>query len=242
MRCPYELCSSSEMFMHKAHSFSLFLCRSSQCVFRSCQNFLSIFVDDNFSLGSMNKLLSVVVYSYADEGPCKAIHIRYYFNIQSRECEIFEYGGCHGNENNFLTLEECQNKLWPLYSKTQESKFSSAELLKKPDFCFHEKDPGTCRGFFSRYFYNKETKLCEIFKYGGCLGNQNNFKSLEECQTTCQGNCKHTSESIPFKTCLVKKSGISVSTVSLLWVATFPPKNHAKLVLHLNDLAMQFRL
>ncbi|XP_010217760.1 PREDICTED: tissue factor pathway inhibitor-like, partial [Tinamus guttatus] len=44
----------------------------------------------------------------ADEGPCKAIHMRYYFNLQSRECEIFEYGGCYGNENNFLTLEECQ--------------------------------------------------------------------------------------------------------------------------------------
>uniref|UniRef100_A0A8B9CST8 Tissue factor pathway inhibitor n=1 Tax=Anser brachyrhynchus TaxID=132585 RepID=A0A8B9CST8_9AVES len=109
----------------------------------------------------------------ADEGPCKAIHMRYYFNIQSRECEIFEYGGCHGNENNFLTLEECQNKC-------------QRDNVDMPDFCFHEKDPGTCRGFFSRYFYNKETKLCEIFKYGGCLGNQNNFKSLEECQTTCQ--------------------------------------------------------
>uniref|UniRef100_A0A669QLG8 Tissue factor pathway inhibitor n=1 Tax=Phasianus colchicus TaxID=9054 RepID=A0A669QLG8_PHACC len=111
----------------------------------------------------------------ADEGPCKAIHMRYYFNIQSRECEIFEYGGCHGNANNFLTLEECQNK---------------CVVTEKPNFCYHEKDPGICRGFFSRYFYNKETKVCEIFKYGGCLGNQNNFRSLEECQTTCQGNRK----------------------------------------------------
>ncbi|KAM9010944.1 tissue factor pathway inhibitor isoform 2-T3 [Ara ararauna] len=109
----------------------------------------------------------------ADEGPCKAIHMRYYFNIQSRECEIFEFGGCHGNENNFLTLEECQKK---------------CVVTEKPNFCFHEKDPGICRGYFSRYFYNKETKLCEVFKYGGCLGNQNNFKNLEECQTTCQGN------------------------------------------------------
>ncbi|XP_035425165.1 tissue factor pathway inhibitor isoform X1 [Cygnus atratus] len=122
----------------------------------------------------------------ADEGPCKAIHMRYYFNIQSRECEMFEYGGCHGNENNFLTLEECQNKC-------VVTEFSLKMMLakmkqEKPDFCFHEKDPGTCRGFFSRYFYNKESKLCEIFKYGGCLGNQNNFKSLEECQTTCQGD------------------------------------------------------
>uniref|UniRef100_A0A8D0EXP5 Tissue factor pathway inhibitor n=1 Tax=Strix occidentalis caurina TaxID=311401 RepID=A0A8D0EXP5_STROC len=115
----------------------------------------------------------------ADEGPCKAIHLRYYFNIQSRECEMFEYGGCHGNENNFQTLEECQKKCLLIPVKLENG---------EPNFCFYEKDPGICRGYFSRYFYNKETKLCEVFKYGGCLGNQNNFKNLEECQTTCQGN------------------------------------------------------
>ncbi|NXT13002.1 TFPI1 inhibitor, partial [Prunella fulvescens] len=59
-----------------------------------------------------------------------------------------------------------------------------------PDFCFHAQEPGVCRGYFTRYFYNKETKLCEKFKYGGCLGNQNNFRSLEECQATCQDNCE----------------------------------------------------
>ncbi|NWS42543.1 TFPI1 inhibitor, partial [Probosciger aterrimus] len=146
----------------------------------------------------------------ADEGPCKAIHMRYYFNIQSRECEIFEYGGCHGNENNFLTLEECQKKCvvtghYRFILQTSSSSIVVLEcvwifffphpvhhlplFVEKPDFCFHEKDPGICRGYLSRYFYNKETKLCEVFKYGGCLGNQNNFKNLEECQTTCQGNC-----------------------------------------------------
>ncbi|KFV07836.1 Tissue factor pathway inhibitor, partial [Pterocles gutturalis] len=129
----------------------------------------------------------------ADEGPCKAIHIRYYFNIQSRECEIFEYGGCHGNENNFLTREECQ-KMCVVKGYFNVGGYLNASLVlifqEKPNFCFHEKDPGICRGYFSRYFYNKETKICEVFKYGGCLGNQNNFKNLEECQATCQVNCK----------------------------------------------------
>ncbi|NXY52913.1 TFPI1 inhibitor, partial [Callaeas wilsoni] len=125
----------------------------------------------------------------ADDGPCKAIHIRYFFNVKSRKCEVFEYGGCHGNENNFLTLEECQKKCvvtgqYPFSYLPTNSSFAS------PDFCFHAQDPGICRGYFTRYFYNKETKLCEAFKYGGCLGNQNNFWSLEECQTTCQDNCK----------------------------------------------------
>ncbi|NXP34216.1 TFPI1 inhibitor, partial [Leiothrix lutea] len=123
----------------------------------------------------------------ADDGPCKAIYIRYFFNIKSRKCEVFEYGGCHGNENNFLTLEECQEKCvpagqYPFSYPPTNSSFAS------PDFCFHAQEPGVCRGYFTRYFYNKETKLCEAFKYGGCLGNQNNFRSLEECQTTCQDN------------------------------------------------------
>ncbi|KAM9380318.1 tissue factor pathway inhibitor [Phaethornis superciliosus] len=122
----------------------------------------------------------------ADEGPCKALHLRYYFNIQSRECEIFEYGGCHGNENNFLTMEECQQKC--VVKELPQKKMLTKIKKEKPNFCFHEKDPGICRGYFSRYFYNKDTKICEVFKYGGCLGNQNNFKNLEECQNTCQGN------------------------------------------------------
>ncbi|XP_030920304.1 tissue factor pathway inhibitor isoform X1 [Geospiza fortis] len=126
----------------------------------------------------------------ADEGPCKAIHIRYFFSIKSRKCEVFEYGGCHGNENNFLTLEECQEKCVPkdFPQKMALAKNKKALFLGQPDFCFHAQEPGVCRGYFTRYFYNKETKLCEAFKYGGCLGNQNNFRSLEECQNTCQDN------------------------------------------------------
>ncbi|NXM00882.1 TFPI1 inhibitor, partial [Tyrannus savana] len=124
----------------------------------------------------------------ADDGPCKAIHVRYFFNIQSRRCEVFEYGGCHGNENNFLTLEECQKKC--VVTGQYPFSYPPVSSFAPPDFCFHEKDPGICRGYFTRYFYNKETKLCEVFKYGGCLGNQNNFKSLEDCQSTCQENCE----------------------------------------------------
>ncbi|NXB05685.1 TFPI1 inhibitor, partial [Cnemophilus loriae] len=129
----------------------------------------------------------------ADDGPCKAIHIRYFFNIKSRKCEMFEYGGCHGNANNFLTLEECQENSVVVLGCILVFFFTHpvhhlALFLGKPDFCFHAQEPGVCRGYFTRYFYNKETKLCEAFKYGGCLGNQNNFRSLEECQTTCQDN------------------------------------------------------
>ncbi|XP_019378611.1 PREDICTED: tissue factor pathway inhibitor isoform X1 [Gavialis gangeticus] len=119
-----------------------------------------------------------------DEGPCKAILVRYYFNIQNRKCETFEYGGCKGNENNFLTLEECEKKCvvtdHPM--KKKKGKFNT----EKPKYCFLEQDAGICRGYIPRFFYNKDSRLCEKFWYGGCLGNQNNFWSLEDCQRTCQ--------------------------------------------------------
>uniref|UniRef100_A0A8C3V8Q9 Tissue factor pathway inhibitor n=1 Tax=Catharus ustulatus TaxID=91951 RepID=A0A8C3V8Q9_CATUS len=127
------------------------------------------------------KLVNPFCAMKADDGPCKAIHKRYFFNIKNRKCEVFEYGGCHGNDNNFLTLEECQEKCAPAVHHL-------ALFLGMPDFCYDPQEPGVCRGYFTRYFYNKETKSCEAFKYGGCLGNQNNFRTLEECQTVCRDN------------------------------------------------------
>ncbi|NWQ64632.1 TFPI1 inhibitor, partial [Neopipo cinnamomea] len=148
----------------------------------------------------------------ADDGPCKAIHMRYFFNIQSRKCEVFEYGGCHGNENNFLTLEECQKKC--VVTGQYPFSYPLISSFVSPNFCFHEKDPGICRGYFTRYFYNKETKLCEMFKYGGCLGNQNNFKNLEDCQSTCQENCKLLSSlSLVL---LLRKQGCETGTLQSL--------------------------
>ncbi|NWT00341.1 TFPI1 inhibitor, partial [Mionectes macconnelli] len=161
----------------------------------------------------------------ADDGPCKAIHVRYFFNIQSRKCEVFEYGGCHGNKNNFLTLEECQKKC----VVTGQYPFSYLPISSfvSPDFCFQEKDPGICRGYFTRYFYNKETKLCEVFKYGGCLGNQNNFKNLEDCQSTCQENCKLLS-SLPLVLLLHKqgcvlKEADTLQSITLFFLVFLEP-------------------
>ncbi|XP_061468670.1 tissue factor pathway inhibitor [Rhineura floridana] len=122
----------------------------------------------------------------ADGGPCKALNTRYHFDIQTRQCEIFNYGGCEGNENNFLTLKECQETCivpdLPKKKKKKKSRFKK----EKPSYCLLENDPGICRGLISRYFYNKESLKCEKFQYGGCLGNQNNFHTLKECQNTCQ--------------------------------------------------------
>uniref|UniRef100_A0A915CB21 BPTI/Kunitz inhibitor domain-containing protein n=4 Tax=Parascaris univalens TaxID=6257 RepID=A0A915CB21_PARUN len=42
-------------------------------------------------------------------GDCKQSVRRYWYNAVTRACEIFEFTGCQGNDNNFETLLECQN-------------------------------------------------------------------------------------------------------------------------------------
>ena len=42
-----------------------------------------------------------------DTGPCKGNQPRYGFGPDGH-CELFTYGGCQGNANNFVTLAECQ--------------------------------------------------------------------------------------------------------------------------------------
>lgn len=47
-------------------------------------------------------------------------------------------------------------------------------------------DKGPCNGSFKRYFFNETSKKCEVFTFGGCEGNANNFNNIEECITLCQ--------------------------------------------------------
>ena len=43
-------------------------------------------------------------------GPCRAFLLRWYYDVDARNCEQFVYGGCQGNKNRFLTYKGCMNK------------------------------------------------------------------------------------------------------------------------------------
>ncbi|XP_053554506.1 tissue factor pathway inhibitor isoform X2 [Bombina bombina] len=120
-----------------------------------------------------------------DEGSCKATIPRFYFNLFTRKCDYFEFGGCGGNENNFESMEECQEKCI-IKEPRPPKKGRKINSQGMPEFCLQEEDPGICRGYITRYLYNANSKKCEKFIYGGCLGNRNNFISMDECRSTCE--------------------------------------------------------
>ena len=49
-------------------------------------------------------------------------------------------------------------------------------------------ETGECRGAFSRWYYNTNSDKCEVFIYGGCGGNENNFGTRDECEGKCTAN------------------------------------------------------
>ncbi|XP_077980497.1 kappaPI-actitoxin-Avd3b-like [Glandiceps talaboti] len=54
-----------------------------------------------------------------------------------------------------------------------------------PRICRRKVKIGICRMALPRWYYNKKTKTCTEFIYGGCKGNANNFETFQECAATC---------------------------------------------------------
>uniref|UniRef100_A0AC34F1S9 BPTI/Kunitz inhibitor domain-containing protein n=1 Tax=Panagrolaimus sp. ES5 TaxID=591445 RepID=A0AC34F1S9_9BILA len=137
---------------------------------------------------------------------------RFYYSEVEDRCLAFNYSGLAGNENNFATKAQCEiicpgfrdfcphgkpllNKGKPTLCgiDTACQKGFVCHVTKKetksvccPDpaaFCLLPREIGPCRGAEKRYFYNRQTGICE--KFGGCLGNLNNFESLESCTEVC---------------------------------------------------------
>nr|WNV51242.1 haemalin [Haemaphysalis qinghaiensis] len=116
----------------------------------------------------------------AKPGICRAYIPRYYFDVEKGQCSVFIYGGCQGNENNFETLKECEDVC---------AEPKRPQDFEKADFetgCKPAPESGLCKASMERWFFNAESGECEVFIYGGCGGNDNNYENQEECEFACK--------------------------------------------------------
>ena len=73
-------------------------------------------------------------------------------------------------------------------------------MVQAQDICQQPKKVGPCKAAHPRFYFNKDAGKCEEFTYGGCGGNENNFKTLEACQAKC--TCHQPKEVGPCKAAL----------------------------------------
>ncbi|XP_032400766.1 kunitz-type protease inhibitor 2 isoform X2 [Xiphophorus hellerii] len=139
-------------------------------------------------------------------GPCRGAFPRFFYNVTSQTCTSFIYGGCQSNGNNFQSQEECNNAcsgvtgsvlLEDVPTSAPESAPKAPRMAPQlkseisadqfAELCEAEYEQGPCRASFQRWYYNKETGICQTFYYGGCKGNKNNYMDENHCKSTCTG-------------------------------------------------------
>ncbi|XP_067831088.1 kunitz-type protease inhibitor 2 [Heptranchias perlo] len=182
-------------------------------------------------------------------GPCRASIRSWFYDVTSKTCKVFIYGGCLANGNNFKSKEDClkncdgvtapSNNSVPVSGRSimslkDCSRQCSADEFKCADGCcislsllcdgmaqcFDKSDEsycsairasykllveyqepttqdnercnapkkiGSCRAAFPRWYFDPKAQICNLFIFGGCKGNKNNYESEAECLAACAG-------------------------------------------------------
>ncbi|XP_064648807.1 papilin-like [Lineus longissimus] len=132
-----------------------------------------------------------------DSGPCYAAFKMFFYNKSTKKCEPFLYGGCRGNQNRFMSVTLCQQRCLQTTEMLEVTSISPVVT----DVCSLKLDRGPCRATLTKFFFNAETKKCEEFVYGGCVGNDNRFDSLKDCEDKCAPKPSATTLSMPVDVC-----------------------------------------
>ena len=114
-----------------------------------------------------------------DPGPCGSQVTRWYYLPREEDCIQFPWGGCQGNDNNFVSLDQCraachvpQDKQVSTSTSTRASTLSpipAVSLLPSlkenfsPSDCNLPPDSGPCQDRITRFYH--DGGQCQ--RYGG---------------------------------------------------------------------------
>ncbi|RXM27190.1 Kunitz-type protease inhibitor 1 [Acipenser ruthenus] len=71
--------------------------------------------------------------------------------------------------------------------KNKFGRLLDIDIPKEKVRCTEPPVTGPCRASHLRWYYDPYSTQCHRFTFGGCTGNNNNFKSDEECSAACSG-------------------------------------------------------
>ena len=114
-------------------------------------------------------------------GQCTDYKPKWYYDLGYGGCSRFWYGGCEAGGNHFDEEDECK--------EVCVSPRASA-------VCFLRPMEGPCEGKYNEWYFDRESRRCMPFVYGGCLGNGNRFTTKEACEDLCLADMGETWSSL----------------------------------------------
>uniref|UniRef100_A0A915DPR7 BPTI/Kunitz inhibitor domain-containing protein n=1 Tax=Ditylenchus dipsaci TaxID=166011 RepID=A0A915DPR7_9BILA len=107
----------------------------------------------------------------------------------TRACELFDYTGCQGNDNNFETLLDCQNTCENIIPEPQCAQGDAYKDFQGNYYvCSISGNGNTCPVNYECTFDGYVWDVVQPKPspaYQGCDGNSNNFASREDCESYC---------------------------------------------------------
>ncbi|CAG9762897.1 unnamed protein product [Ceutorhynchus assimilis] len=126
---------------------------------------------------------------WTDWSPCsatcdKGFKERYKLSLKFTGHEAI-YGPSRGKDNQDIEDDPCEKRIRETVECFERP--CQKDTNKQPNVavCSLPKDVGACKSNIDRWYFDTAKGRCEIFSFSGCEGNQNNFNTLELCQTLC---------------------------------------------------------
>ncbi|XP_026133178.1 WAP, Kazal, immunoglobulin, Kunitz and NTR domain-containing protein 2 [Carassius auratus] len=104
-----------------------------------------------------------------DGEDCGEEKLSWFYDPQRNNCFTFTYSNCSKNRNHFDAYDTCMS--------------SCRDELAAP--CNLPIYQGPCKAYEPRWAYSGSQRQCQPFVYGGCKGNENNFKTKDACLDAC---------------------------------------------------------
>merc|ERR1712142_1407236 len=107
----------------------------------------------------------------------------------------YETKQCHGSTGYCWCVDESGDEIQG--TRKGPGRFRGCEE-DKVGVCGLPVDRGLGYANLPKFYYNKNSRRCEVFSYGGAGGNGNRFNSIAECQQECgpasDGKCHEEKE------------------------------------------------
>ncbi|CAG7729630.1 unnamed protein product [Allacma fusca] len=87
---------------------------------------------------------------------------------------------------------------------------TSGQVFTKAS-CSLSRSTGPCKARQPMFYWSVETNTCIKFTYGGCMGNNNRFKTASQCRNVCGNRRYYEAAGVNFAFTIIVSCGVNIT-------------------------------